>query len=112
MQASPGIEREGQSPMTDRLGEMDRANIQENRSIDSHETEVGKVRRYALDGISADVFRIARTDGHIIAIGFDVIYFVDVERIESTLSLTDQNFGSSSQKAQNVPRQLTFRGLF
>ena len=98
--------------MTDRLGEMNRANIQENRAIDSHEPEVGEIIRQALDGISADVFRIAGTDGHIIAIGFDVIYFVDVERIESTLSLTDQNFGPPAQKAQNVPRQLTFRSLF
>src|ERR1700721_2581576 len=98
--------------MTDWLGEMDRANIQENRAIDSHEAEVGEIGRQTLDGISADVFRIARTDGHIIAIGFDVIYFVDVERIESTVSLTDQNFGSPSQKAQNVARPLTFGGLF
>ena len=31
--------------MTDWLGEMDRANVQKNRSIDSHETEVGEIGR-------------------------------------------------------------------
>jgi len=44
MQASPGNEREGQSSMTDRLGEMDRANVQEDRAVDSHKTKGGEVR--------------------------------------------------------------------
>ena len=89
--------------MADRLSELDRANIQENRAVDSHKTKVGEIRRQALDGIPAGVLRVARMDGHIVPVGFDVIDFVDLERIESTLPFTDQNFGLSSQKAQNFP---------
>lgn len=88
--------------MADGFRKMNRADIQEYGSIDSNEAEIGEFTRQALDGVSANVLRLARSNGHIIPIGFDVIDFLDIQRVKPMLALTHQKLWLSPQKAQHL----------
>ena len=76
--------------MADGFCKMNRADIQKYGSIDSNKAEIGKFVRQALDGVSADVLRVARSNGHIIPVSFDVIDFLHIQRVKPMLALAHQ----------------------
>lgn len=90
MQTGTGAQGESECSMADGFCKMNRADIQKYGSIDSNEAEIGEFARQALDGISTNVLRVARSNGHIIPIGFDVIDLLDIQRVKPMLALTHQ----------------------